>query len=494
MRHLYSVFALATSSVIGLMACASEAPQMDDDETQTPGRMMRLLGGGGDEEKSNGLPAEALKPAAYDLSAVLRQQLWKVPLGKLQSLADEPTAEGDAIRKALKTKETRALMRYIVSCALPSDEVLKYDPHDGTNVVWRGGLGLCSEWLTNDGPSCRDTVSSCVVARTNALAAHVPVSIRGPAGFPLELSKRVGTQRNYREKVDAYDENGIPIESFQACSGGESYGDVTRKCGWQSLYVGRCQAGSTLTITTPDSYCATEPAVMVRACKGIYGCQSGAPNPAHPYSAAYPDASPGCANGKGSKLSFKCEPNGPKIAGVQTGYFSLMLAPQDPKEAVDATSVPLEINVAGAPSSSLAYPATEEQVFTWPEGGFYGDLSYNATENEKKRRLGTETLHGKMYACFSGIWQNGTAQLNERMCANPFPPANQKCFQYAPGACYASAGDRCAAGAPVPGPAYDDCKETQPIASVWKEPITIFLNAPCDLASKRGDGCAVKQR
>ncbi|WP_394838351.1 hypothetical protein LVJ94_15735 [Pendulispora rubella] len=492
MRHLYSVFALAASSVIGLMACASEAPQIDDDETQTPGRKMRVLGGGGDDEKSNGLPAEALKPAAFDLSAALRQGLWKAPLAKLQALADEPTSSGDAIRKSLQTKETRALMNYIVSCALPPEEVVKYDPHDGTHVVWRGGLGLCPEWQTNDNVSCRDTVSSCVVARTNALAAHIPISIRGPAGFSLELSKQVGTQRNYREKVDAYDDNGIPLESFEACSGGEAYGDVTRKCGWQSLYVGRCQAGSTITVTTPDSYCANGPAVMVRACKGIYGCQSGGPNPSHPYSEAFPDGGPGCANGKGAKLAFKCEPNGPKVGGVPTGYFSLMLAPQDPKEAVDAASVPLNFDVSGAPPSSLAYPASEEQVFTYPEGGFYGDLSYDATDNEKKRRRGRETLHGKMYACFSGIWQNGIAQLSERLCA--IPSSTTTCFQYTPGACYASQGNRCAVGAPIPGPAYDDCKETQPTTNTWKEPITVFLNGPCDLASKRSDACAVKRQ
>src|SRR5262249_14268036 len=109
--------------------------------------------------------------------------------------------------------------------------------------------------------ACLETVSSCLIARVNALHKKVIISVRGESSCLFPLQPRVPVQTEYRET----DGTKIPSLDESPCAPGTAAGDATRDCGWKARYVGSCTPGEHVSLTVGGN-------AMVRVCRGIYGC------------------------------------------------------------------------------------------------------------------------------------------------------------------------------------------------------------------------------
>jgi hypothetical protein len=92
--------------------------------------------------------------------------------GAVMDLLADPTS-GD---------ESRKILAYLVSCALPTGEEFSLTI-DGHVYRFEGAIGVAPEWGGSQGScdaDCQSWVSSCVLARTNFAGDAVPVSLRGP--------------------------------------------------------------------------------------------------------------------------------------------------------------------------------------------------------------------------------------------------------------------------------------------------------------------------
>ncbi|WP_437762848.1 hypothetical protein WMF27_44110 [Sorangium sp. So ce281] len=84
-------------------------------------------------------------------------------------------------RDALRTPESRELLRFIVGCALPEEARLNVKI-DGVSYSFVGDLGLAPEWGSKRGScdeDCQEWVSACLLARVNYRGEHVMISLRG---------------------------------------------------------------------------------------------------------------------------------------------------------------------------------------------------------------------------------------------------------------------------------------------------------------------------
>jgi hypothetical protein len=127
------------------------------------------------------------------------------------------------------------------------------------------------------------------------------------------------------------------------------------------------------------------------------------------------------------------------------------------------------------------YPATETQVFTWVEGGFYGNLF-----------TGSAAPPMPKLTCFSDIWTEGAAHMNDRICAG----LGALCGMTTAGACTVAAQrqplptQRCAT---ADGPEcigdgnYKGCLDQKGTLPAWQWPVTVWLNHPCDLSASFAD-------
>jgi hypothetical protein len=155
-----------------------------------------------------------------------------------------------------------------------------------------------------------------------------------------------------------------------------------------------------------------------------------------------------------------------------------------------------------APIERARYPATENEVFTFREGAFYGNLFTPnellvqcavGTNGERVCRPKTQTdrqrglPYPRVYACYEDSLQ--VAYLNARICTDP----SAGCFVHDPKPCVG-------AGPADPNSArctwlnhagvYQDCRGPDPAADSYPA-ITTYLNEPCDLI---GDGIGVCTR
>src|SRR5262249_27933060 len=127
----------------------------------------------------------------------------------------------------LHDPRAQAVMAEIVKCALDSGTTVTYrDKLDGNAPhPWRGELGLCRpqrgsdpqsrSWIAQPNVPCQQLVTACLMARTNALHAAVPIVLRGqpPNLFPPRDPVSTGT--SFREGQPGDDPSeGTPIGSF----------------------------------------------------------------------------------------------------------------------------------------------------------------------------------------------------------------------------------------------------------------------------------------
>jgi hypothetical protein len=358
------------------------------------------------------------------------------------------------------------LLSKVVSCAL--DYGHKLTPVGGAPL--EGELGLCPDWAQRaPSPStlCRQIVSSCVLARVNALGARIVLSLRAKDRWfnvpPLDVQSlivqspvTVPSFNHYRIAVPVetqYREGGgVEIPIFKPCGSGPR-----TNCDFEPLYVGRCTADQQVYLA------AASPEMKVRVCKGLYGCEIGAPPLAHPYASFL-------AEGVGL-VGFKCPANGPRSSyGGRWGYYSVMSS----RPSVQTEQVWVKAISSGRGN----YPANELEVYTYPEGAFYGNLF----RPEPLDKSSSKVLNGAEYACYGNGWASGVAQMNERFCASPTAP---NCFANPPVACFESRDHVCATDA-LGGDAFSKCRYAT-ATDPWQVSLTTYLNNPCDLTEGQCD-------
>lgn len=412
------------------------------------------------------------------------------------------TAVNDAVKSASTYgPDAMSLVEYIVSCALDRGATVSAQLADGTNVAWSGEVGLCGahspfgDWgAQRPSNDCLEIVSSCVLARVNALHKKVIISARSDSECVLPLQPKVEVETEYREC------NGTAIQSFQACSGRwADPGD--RDCGWTGRLVGACEHGTDVTLRSN----ARAGNAAVRVCKGLYGCdhRDSPPPPGGPAcgnASGYPEGTPWYAgvippsttDPSRHTVAFHCPHN-----GLTTGpaYFSVMMAPSDPGMDLPADA---DVEIEG---SRGTYPASEAEVFTYREGAFFGNL-FNGPAH-RFNNLGKEQVLIKdqyasdnreqlliedQYACYSDIWSSGLAHLTGRLCAGAGTglDIDPPCFENVPEPCLWATGSpgtlapdhHCDAQSCGNDQSYLGCSWNGP----WRHAITVFLNNPCDLA------------
>jgi hypothetical protein len=329
----------------------------------------------------NGLVGFDLVKNGLTTNCEASKKMLTVPLATA-SFADA-LASTDPLKYQLRHAGTREVMKAVVSCALPAGsapvvyEDTRYTYTSLKNVMtfkFYGEMGLCPSWATATAKisqQCQELVSSCVVAKVNALGVTVKLSMRGdsaeaPAGNKLALETSVGTFTSQRSPTGT-------IASFRACDPSAATNKtLTRNCGWKAAHVGQCTSGATVavgaggrkktctrtwwggtTCTASATLGSSTGDTMIRVCgtntEGIHGCNYGdasvrAANDNDAWGSTYPYA------------TFTCP---------ESGFFNVMWTPKD----VALTSV-----TATPAASNATYKASELLVFEYAEGAFYGNL------------------------------------------------------------------------------------------------------------------------
>lgn len=136
----------------------------------------------------------------------------------------------------LDTEDGRELFSLIVSCALP-DTITLVATVDDVEFEFSGELGLAPQWvhrrLDRDG---QRWVSACMLARVNASALAIPISLRGPGRqLTADVDEREAwTLEEGAFYGDVFGPLSQPIQWF-ACQGrdqaaGETGGLIERDC------------------------------------------------------------------------------------------------------------------------------------------------------------------------------------------------------------------------------------------------------------------------
>jgi hypothetical protein len=462
----------------------------------------------------NGLSSTAFRRNALTTNEKAIEILRKYPLND-----DVFQVEGGYIGRQLLDPKARAVFEEVVECALDASTKLH---HAGTasqaSTSWKGNLGLCQSW--HQGPpdkDCQERVTACLMARVNTQGKAIPLSLRSVFSPPRDP---VSTGTRFRESPPGEDPSeGWLIGSFSdgKCAPGQD-------CNWAPAYVGKCDSGE-IQLAIQGPACSS---VKLRVCAGIHGClgpDSGHelpadfPRPSHAYSKHLKDKQGACAD---SPLRFECPVEVPI-----GGYYSVMtFSPQNDLKA------PVIEQIGGLGT----YPATEEQVFSSPEGGFYGNL-FDSTKlrrscevNESGTRLvctaanasgeqDCETGIGddgcskkddplpndNVFACYSFASQKdaqeakdeeslSVAALNHRFCNSPDPAAS--CFRTPPQRCRYTdpTASNPNAGCELMGNgSIGNCKS--PVDnSVYKWVIATHLNDVCSLVLDDGLCTAMRRR
>ena len=395
-----------------------------------------------------------------------------------------PQIADPTIQVALEDPNARIFMRYLVGCALAPSQQVTWTGHTGYTETWTGLLGLCPKWHKGvPDLACRERVSACILARNNAFGVSVAFSMRGQSGVganPLALG-------DYVPAHDHVPRTNREVPSLGRCR--RSVDGELRDCGWQRAAVGICEPGSIVSIGAGNyascdwEYLGSPGSTdeVLRVCPGISACDAR-------FAIASVDnacdmVEPG--------IDFTCP---------SEGHYAVMIGTFDmyghPDGEVGAT--------CSAGAASCPYPASEDQVFRWREGSFYGDLFAGLNPAKPQVRvnpnanfqvetfIGNDVFQGtavseafvgvvfkQMYACASSNWKNGPAYIARRVCAGP-DPKDPKMYTRNCAATYAGkCQDVCETldAGPVAGD-YDaaNCKGKR----YWATPMTTLLADPRD--------------
>lgn len=465
------VVLVAIASLVGIAACPKSAPQPrppDDRPTVACRRGDTTNDLPMNDLPMNDLPMNGMSTASLNDNKPLLDAIETIALTEDLFMTPDHAA-------LLGAEHGVELMKYVAACALdPCDDIIAPKtlsatalatlPRRGNDPVFAGELGLCGR--TSEAPwrtgapdvACLRRVSSCMLARTNAMRAKVRLSLRGDRTH-LVAAVPIATQ--FRE------EHGTPIRSLQSCT-------ATRdaNCGWTPQYVGRCAGVGTSTVIEARS--STGHPLELRVCSGTYGCDDPKGpmteiwsrigddlQPIPPVSVSNPPFYAGSVLASGTaSVELTCPDNGP-IDQVKTGYYAVMV------RATDGSAVaPDEVEVTATPATRTpydAYPASEADVFVFQEGAFFGDLFEDPPA----------TSASLQFACASDVWSDAKAMMSYRLCAGPVPQLPAGCFGNLPEACSETCNSKTVDGHSV----MDVCAASRE----WTHPYTTYLDHPCAL-------------
>ncbi len=433
---------------------------------------------------ANACPAEVVVFNGISTNAQANFLMRTSALGSLFNNAT--TEEGNFIRDQLTDPNARHFMKYLAGCALSAAQTLPWQSSGGHSGAWMGGAGLCTQWL-DSAPSddCLERVSACILARISGVNRRVELSCRGMdsngTAFSLEAQP---SSVEYDPEVPATDK---PIESFLACA--SSTTDSSRNCGWSKDFIGSCTPGAWVQLGAGSQakdaagVCSghvlgnsTAPETILRVCEGIVGCNRQGER-------FLTESTGGCSPTQKPSASFTCPPS---------GFFNVMKAPRSSWQALGSVNV----EVLATEENEAAYRLSEAQAFPFREGAFYGNLfskkklaaEVTVTPNRTGVGDGTRTIspslvvgsvYPDMYVCHDPEWEQGAAYATHRVCA--LPGLNANCAATAVGPCNGGAASCATSDAgPVLGDGdYDGCQDLSGVT--WNDPVTVFLNGPCDL-------------
>jgi hypothetical protein len=439
------VRALVLALIAGALACGSPPEPLE----YGPG--------------NNGLPARSLLSNAVTLNPKALRALIDNPLN--DALLD--ASKHPYMSLQLTDSRARDVMEYIVSCALDRSAQVKYlEPSSHVTHTWKGELGLCPSWnKKKPSEECLHLVSSCLFARTNRLGRQVPIRIQGQN---LRPRAKVEITTKYPQ--------GAQEAGAQGARGVTEGNDILAfSQGWEPGYVGRCMPSKSITLAIPaPSRCAK---TSLRVCKGVRGCE--------PEDARFLREKYGPCDD--APLTFTCP---------DQGFYGVMTK----------SDRPAKVEVVQRRADAGAYPALEEDVFSFLEGAFFGNLfdpdgltrfrevvlDANQPKVTRGHLAGTDegdedTIpHRHIYSCYSlDNAEEGIAYLTGRICAKP--DAGKKCFPNPPQPCrFRDTGEKAKRDAVCRRGSKGrwDCRGH---GSVVYPALAVFLNEPCGLTES---GCA----
>ncbi len=146
------------------------------------------------------------------------------------SLTSSSLTSNVATSAALADADSREVLEYVVSCALPAGKKVDVTV-GGVAYSFPGSLGLAPQWEQPGGTcnaSCQEWVSSCVIARLDYLGEYVPISLRGSmsvlAATPLETAAYSVAEGAYYGNIF------LPTPVMYACVAPGQVG-LSRVCG-----------------------------------------------------------------------------------------------------------------------------------------------------------------------------------------------------------------------------------------------------------------------
>jgi hypothetical protein len=421
---------------------------------------------------TNGMPTEALRFNALSANPRANPRM----VAQALRTANYALGTGDVdLREQLADPGARKFMEYTVSCALGPGQRVEWMDRAGNPYVFEGKLGLCPAW--NTGPAsldCQRWVSACVLARNNAEGKRVLFSGRGnkPGPGPFIPKPQVETDR-----FQLYTRT--PVASMVACDPFEV--GVSRNCGFKPERVGQCNPGETVHLgaggVPTDLTCGSAPlgetlegTVVLRVCEGLNGCNKGL--------AALAESEGTCGTFQPA-VSFTCP---------STGVFSVVSGAWN---SADRAAARVEV-------VNATYPASEEQIFSLREGGFYGNIfgpgalapgvnvwvdSTGELHKDVDNVHVAGSIYPKMFACTAPGWTRADAYANERLCAVP----GENCVAKVVGRCDATVtagsytGPRCQVDDATGHGDYGQCMDTA--GAVYSQVVTPHLSGRCDNVS-----------
>ncbi|MFP2930463.1 hypothetical protein ACLESO_35745 [Pyxidicoccus sp. 3LG] len=458
---------------------------------------------------ANSLTTHALVLNAISANPESNEKLATTALAQLFNPWIPVGSPYESTQKRLGDPDAQQFMSYLVSCALAPGQFIQWrnplPPAPGAIRQWQGKAGLCPQWATSAPTAdCLQRVSSCLLARNNAVGRRVELSMRGEHAFSVG-GPNIYTLEAKTRPADHDPVTALPLASFEPCGVGLS--GPARDCGWAADGIGMCDASGLLMIGAggqtscpgPVLGSSTSGQTVLRVCEGVVGCDHGDVRNMGEATGSCSGTSPVPV------VTISCTPG---------QYYSVMTAPWD------STDAPGTVNVEVSPDPVSRYGLSEREVYSVREGAFYGtlfgirrngastvlaqgvnvDVKVEGTgEHARYTVMGDQveipgSIYTRMFSCYDPEWASGPAYSSNRLCAlpNASPGMSENCAAKVTGACFKSLNPA------VPGQCniqegpmtsldrdYEQCRDTS--GNTWMHPVTTFLHSACDtVPSMRG--------
>lgn len=446
---------------------------MPEDDTAPRARQDAIIRDGDDDGIiiMNGLSPLALGENLLLNDEVNRDKLIHSPLASSSFVSGELA---DALRFDSRAGE---VLKYVVRCALgPTSSVI------AGGVTYTGAAELCPEWASGgiaSNVTCQRQVTACLLGLSNAVGAHVPVSMRGE-GAGLQAAPSMHPR--------SFLANGNPVTSLGACTS-TSYG-VSSNCGWEPVdstaavsagidTVFSCTPRSNVKVGGGSTCSGTLLGTMspgsdkvLRVCTGTSACD---------HADALAENEGACGSIR-PYISFTCPDEGHYVV-MQRDYAVYFPA---------RTPGTMTVGQAGSLGA-----ASEASLFPVREAAFYGTLF----EGALGRKVSVDPATGKLmttvvsykapvferlYSCLDADWDAPDAYRTRRLCG-----LGGQCLSDDQGVCQRGICAGVIDDSPAGSGAFTACKGAD--GMTYDDGLTTFLRAPCDLLSSNPQDLACKR-